>query len=93
MSRKIQKIEIYLKIEGSDLAFPSADLENIFGSIVGNNFGEMLRGKRPHKPDFAVNTVRVYSLIIYTELIEYNIVRETCCIVLQASLLHFFLSF
>ena len=37
----------------------------------------MLRGKGPHKPEFAYDIVRIQSLIIYAELIEYNIVGDT----------------
>ena len=77
VSRKTRKVEIYLANEGSGLAFFSTDLENIFGSSVGNEFGVMLRGKGPHKLEFAYDIVRIYSLMIYTDLIEYNIVGDT----------------
>ena len=36
----------------------------------------MLRGKRPHKPEFAY-IVRIHFLMIYTDRIEYNIVGDT----------------
>ena len=36
----------------------------------------MLRGKGPHKPEFAYDIVRIHSLMIYTDLIEYNIVGD-----------------
>ena len=61
------------------------DLGHIFGSNVGNEFGVMLRGKGPHKPEFAYDIVRIHSLMIYTDLIEYNIVGDT-----KAPLLRFF---
>ena len=85
VSQKTQKIEIYLANEGSGLAFFSTDLGPIFGSNVGNEIGVMLRGKRPHKPDFAYDIVRIHSLMICTDLIEYNIVGDT-----KASLLRCF---
>ena len=69
-SRRTQKFEIYLANERSGLAFFSTDLGHIFGSIVGNEFGVMLRGKGPHKTIFAYDLVRVPSLMIYTDLIE-----------------------
>ena len=71
MSRRTQKYEIYLANEGSGLAFFSKDLGHIFGINVGNEFGVMLRGKGPHKPEFAYDIVRIQSLMIYTDLIEY----------------------
>ena len=37
----------------------------------------MLRGKVPHKPEFAYYIVRIHSLMIYTDLIEYNMVGDT----------------
>ena len=77
VSRRTQRVEIYLANEASGLAFFSRDLGHIFGSNVGNGFGVMLRGKGPHKPEFAYDIVRIDSLMIYTDLIEYNIVGDT----------------
>ena len=77
VSRRTQKVEVYLANEGSGLAFFSTDLGNIFGSNVGNEFGVMLRGKGDHKPEFAYVIVRIHSLMIYTDLVEYNIVGDT----------------
>ena len=37
----------------------------------------MLGGKGPHKPEFAYDIVRTHSLVIYTDLIEYNTVGYT----------------
>ena len=37
----------------------------------------MLKGKGPHKPEFAYDIVRIHSLMIYTDLIEYNILGDT----------------
>ena len=76
MSRRRQKVETFLANEASGLAFFSTDLGHIFGSKVGNEFGVMLRGKGPHKPEFAYDIVRIHSLMIYTDLIEYNIVGD-----------------
>ena len=77
VSGRTQKVEIYLANEGSGLAFFSTDLGHIFGINVGNEFGVMLRGKRPHKPEFACDIVLIHSLMTYTGLIEYNIIGDT----------------
>ena len=77
VSKRTEKVEIYLANEGSGLAFFSTDLRHIFKKKVRNEFGVMLRGKGPHKPKFAHDFVRIHSLIIYTDLIEYNIVGDT----------------
>ena len=70
VSRRKQKVEIHLANEGSGLAFFSTDLGHIFGSNVGNEFGVMLRGKGPHKPEFDYDIVRIHSLMIYSDLTE-----------------------
>ena len=77
VSRRTQKVEIYLANEASGLAFFSIDLGYIFGSNFGNEFRVMLRRKCPHKPEFAYDIVRIHSLMIYTDLIEYIIVGDT----------------
>ena len=77
VSRRTQKVEILLAIEASGLAFFSTYLGHIFGSNVGIEFGLMLRGKGPHKPEIAYDIVRIHSLLKYTDLIEYNIVGDT----------------
>ena len=65
VSRRMQKVEIYIANEGSGLAFSSTDLGHIFGSNVSNEFGVMLRGKGPHKPEFGYDIVRIHSLVIH----------------------------
>ena len=77
VSLRTQTIEIYLANEGSGLAFFSTDLGHICGSNIGNEFGVILRRKGPHKPEFAFDIVRIRSLMIYTDLIEYKIVGDT----------------
>ena len=77
VSRSTEKVEIYLANGGSGLAFFSTDLGHIFGSNVGDEFGVMSRGKGPHKSEFAYDIVRMHSLMIYADLIEYNIAGDT----------------
>ena len=77
VSGRTQKVEIYLANEASGIAIFSTDMGHNFGSNVGNEYGVMLRGKGPHKPEFAYDIVRIHSLMIYTDLIEYNIVGDT----------------
>ena len=68
------------------VAFFNTDLGGIFGSNVGNEIEVILRRKRPHKREFACDIVRIHSLIIYTDLVEYNIVGD-----MKAPLLRCFL--
>ena len=61
----------------SGLAFCSTDLGQIFGNNVGNNIGVLIIGKGPHEPEFAYDIVRFHSLMVYSHLVEYNIVGDT----------------
>ena len=71
--RRTQKVKTYRANETFDLSFSSAEPRNIFGCNVGKDFGILLRGKKPHKFEFAYVFVRIQPLTIYTDLIEYNI--------------------
>ena len=77
VSRRTQKVEISLESETSGLAFFSMDLGHIFGSNIGKGSGVMLRGKGPHKPEFAFAIVPIHTRMIYRDPIEYNIVGDT----------------
>ena len=77
VSRRSQKVVIILANDTSGLAFCSTDLGHIFGNNVGNQFGVLVKGKGPHEPQFAYDIVRIHSLMIYKDLVEYSIVRDT----------------
>ena len=75
--RRTQKVVIMLANDNSSLAFGSTDLVHIFGNYVGNEFGVLMIGKGPHEPEFAYDIVRIHSLMIYSNIVEYNIVGDT----------------
>ena len=77
VSPRTQNVEIHLANEASGFAFFLTDLGHIIGSNVGNEFGVILRGKGPHKAEFAYDIVRIHSLMIYTDLIEFNNFGDT----------------
>ena len=77
VSRRTQKVVIMLANDASGLAFCSTDLGHIFVNNVGNEFGVLMIGKGPHEPEFAYNIVRMPSLMIYSNVVEYNIVGDT----------------
>ena len=77
VSRRTQKNVIMLPNDSSCLAFCSTDLGHIFGNNVGNHFGVLMKGKNPHEPQFAYDIVRIHSLMIYSNLVEYDIVGDT----------------
>ena len=76
-SRRSQKVVIVLANDTSGLAFCSTDLGHIFGNHVGNEFGVLMIEKGPHELEFAYDIVRIHSLMIYSDLVEYNIVGDT----------------
>ena len=39
--------------------------------------GVLMKGKGPHEPQFAYDIVRIHSLTIYSDLVEYSIVGDT----------------
>ena len=77
VSRVTQKVKVYLTNEESSLAFFSTDLGHISGRDLRNDLGILISGKGPHEPTFAYDIVRIHSLMIYTDIVEYNIVGDT----------------
>ena len=63
--------------DSSGIAFCSTNLGHIFGNNVGNGFGVLMIGKGPHEPEFAYDIVRIPSLMIYSDTVEYNSVGDT----------------
>ena len=72
-----QKVVIMLANDTSGLAFSRTDVRHIFGNNVGNEFGVLMIGKGPHEPEFASDIVRIHSLMLYSDLVEYNIFGDT----------------
>ena len=64
VSQRTEKVEIYLAIERSGPAYFSMDLRQIFESYVFNEFGVILIGKRPYKPEFAHYIISVHLPMI-----------------------------
>ena len=77
VSRRSQKVVIILANDTSGLAFCSTDLDHIFDNSLGNQFGVLIKRKGPHEPQFAHDIARIHSLMIYSDIVEYNIVGDT----------------
>ena len=77
VSRVTQKVKMYMANEESSLAIFSSDLGHIIRGDVRNDSVILMRGKKPHEPSFADDIVRIHSLMIYTDIVEYNIVGDT----------------
>ena len=77
LDRKTQKVAFSHVNDESNLVISSIDLGHIFGGDFRNDRGILMLGKGPHKPLFAYDIVRIHSLMIYTDLVEYNILGDT----------------
>ena len=77
VSRRVEKAEIDFANEAFGLSFFSTDSGHIFGKDIDLEFGVVLREKRPHKQKYAHHIVSIHLLMLYTDLIQYNIVRYT----------------
>ena len=86
VSRRTQKVEIYFSKDAAGAASFSTDLEDILGSIIGNECEMMLRKKRPDKRELLYHIVCLLSLIINTDLIEISCVGDTKVLVLRCFL-------
>ena len=59
------------------LIIQSADLSHIFDcDLQQNQTGIIMKGKGPHYPQYSYDIIRIYSLMIYSDIIEYNIVGD-----------------
>ena len=83
VSRRTQKVVIMLANDTSGLAFCSTDLDHFFGNNVGSEFGVLMLEKGPNEPQLAYDIVRIYSLMIYSDLVDYNIVGDTKTLLLR----------
>ena len=73
VSRRTPKVVIMLAIDTSGPAFCSTDLGHFFGNNVGNEIAALMIGKIPREHEFAYTIVGIHSLMIYSDLLEYNI--------------------
>ena len=56
----------------------SADLSRIYGcDIEQNQTGVVMKRKGPHYPQNSYDIIRIHSLMIYSDIIEYKIVADT----------------
>ena len=77
VSRRTQKVVVMLANDTSSLAFCSTDFHHIFNNNVGNKIGVLIIAKGAHEPEVAYDIVHIHSLMIYSDLVEYNIFGDT----------------
>ena len=77
VDRRSQKVAFLLVNDESGLVISSIDLGHIFVGDARNDRGILMLSEGPHKPLFAYDIVRIHSLMIYTDIVDYNIVGDT----------------
>ena len=77
VDRRTQKVAFSLVNDESSLVIFSIDLGHIFGGDVRNDWGILMLDKGPYKPLFPYDIVRIHSIMIYTDIVEYKIVGDT----------------
>ena len=77
------KVKVYLANDESSLAIVSIDLGHTFGGDVRNGSVILMSGKGPHEPTFAYDTVRIHSLMIYIDIVEYKSIVDTKALLLR----------
>ena len=73
-----RRISLSLSYENSLLVIYSADLCHVFGceeAVYG--MGVFMSGVGPHFPKIPYDIVRIHTLMIYSDIVEYNIVGDT----------------
>ena len=73
-----QKIAIHLPEDQSVIIIQSTDLSLIFGCDLEQNQARVImKRKEPHYPQYSYDIIRINSLMIYIDIIEYNILGDT----------------
>ena len=78
VNRITQRISLSLPNENSLLVIFSTDLCHVFGcgeAVYG--MGVFMSGAGPHFPKFPYDIVRIHTLMIYSDIVEYNVVGDT----------------
>ena len=77
MDRRTHKVAFSFDKDESSSVISSVDLGHVFRGDVFNDRGILMLGRGPYKPLFAYDSVRILSRMIYTDIVEYNIVGDT----------------
>ena len=84
-----QKVAVHLPESQSVFIIQSADLSHIFGcDLEQNQTGVIMKGKGPHYPQYSYDIIRIPSLMIYSDIIDYNklvIQKLPYCVVFHLS--------
>ena len=78
INRNTQRISLSLPNENSLLVVFTTDLCQVFGceeAVYGMEV--FMSGAGPHFPKFPYDIVRILTLMIYSDFVEYNIVGDT----------------
>ena len=79
VDKNTQKVAVHLPESQSVFIIQSADLSHIFGcDLEQNQTGVIMKGNEgPHYPQYSCDIIRIHSLVIYSDIIEYTLVGDT----------------
>ena len=73
-----QRVAVHLLENQSVFIIQSSGLSHTFGcDLEQNQTGVIMKRKRPHYPQYSYDIIRIHSLMIYSDIIDYNIVGDT----------------
>ena len=72
------KFAVHLPESQSVFIIQSADLSHFFScDLEQNQTRVIMKGKGSHYPQYSYDNIRIHSLMIYSDIIECNIVGDT----------------
>ena len=78
MEKITQKFVVHLPENQSVVIIQSSDTSHIFGiDLEQNQTGVIMKRKGPHYPQYSYDIMRIHSLVIYSDIIEYNTAGDT----------------
>ena len=84
-----QKVVVHLPENQSVFIIQRSDSNHIFGiDLEQNQTGVIMKERGPHYPQYSYDIMRIHSLMIYSDIIEYNIVSDTKTPLLRVYSIH-----
>ena len=78
VDKMTRNVAVLLPENQSVFFIQSSDSSHIFGcDLEQNQTGVIKKGKGPHYPQYSYEIIRIHSVKIYSDFIQYNIVGDT----------------
>ena len=78
VDKMTQTVAVHLTESQSVFMIQISGLSHVFGcELEQSQTGFIMKGKGPHYPQDSYDIIKLHSLMIYSDIIEYNIVGDT----------------